>query len=822
MLTDTTKLKQAEEALLASEARLNAIFDASPDPLLITDAQGIIAMVNQQVERLLGFSVDELIGQPVDSLLPDRFRPAHPELRARYAASPHSRRMGRGLAVKAQRKDGTECEVEVSLSRIETEQGLFFASALRDITEQKRIESALRESESRYRRFTEELPLGVVITQEGLIKYVNPATVEMIGYNEDELLNKPFLPLVCEADRSWLMDLHRRRMLGEEVESSYVVGIERKDGQVRQWQAHTNTIEWGGKPASFGSFLDITERKQVEADLRIAAAAFEAQEAIMVTDANTVILRVNRAFTESTGYTVEEIVGQTPRLLKSDRHSEDFYREMWESINRTGSWKGEIWDRRKNGEDYPKWLTISAVKGEDGAVTHYIGTHFDITERKKAEQRINDLAFFDQLTGLPNRTLLLDRLKQTMAASSRSGNYGALLFIDLDNFKTLNDTLGHDMGDQLLQQVAMRLKLCVREGDTVARFGGDEFVVVLSSLSSSMKDAASSTEVVAEKILAKLNQPYQLGNVPHNSSASIGATSFLGHTAPIDELMKQADLAMYKSKAAGRNLVRFFDPTLEIAVKERVALEEDLRRALDEKQFLLHYQAQIVDESRVTGAEVLVRWQHPRRGMVSPADFIPLAEDTGLILPLGQWVLETACNQLAAWSCQPEMTHLTVAVNVSAHQFRQPDFVDQVLALIERTGVKPQQLKLELTESMLVHNVEEIIAKMILLKTKGVGFSLDDFGTGYSSLSYLKRLPLDQLKIDKSFVRDVLIDTNDAAIARTVVALAQNLGLGVIAEGVETAPQRDFLASSGCHAYQGYFFSRPLPVESFEAFVRRD
>ncbi|MFA7282184.1 MAG: PAS domain S-box protein [Sterolibacterium sp.] len=764
MLTDTTKLKQAEEALLASEARLSAIFDASPDPLLITDAQGIIAMANQQVERLLGFSVDELIGQSVDRLLPDRYRVAHPKLRARYAASPNSRRMGRGRAVKAQRKDGSECEVEVSLSRIETDQGLFFASALRDITEQKRIESALRESESRYRRFTEELPLGVVITQEGLIKYINPATVEMVGYTEDELQGKPFLPLVCEADRPWLMDLHRRRMLGEKVESSYVVGIARKDGQVRQWQAHTNTIDWGGKPASFGSFLDITERKQAEADLRVAAAAFDSQEAIMVTDASAVILKVNRAFTESTGYTAEEIVGQTPRLLKSDRHSEDFYREMWDSISRTGSWKGEIWDRRKNGEHYPKWLTISAVTGEDGAVTHYIGTHFDITERKKAEQRINDLAFFDQLTGLPNRTLLLDRLKQTMAASSRSGNYGALLFIDLDNFKTLNDTLGHDMGDQLLQQVAMRLKLCVREGDTVARFGGDEFVVVLSSLSSSMKDAASSTEVVAEKILAKLNQPYQLGSVPHKSSASIGATSFLGHTAPIDELMKQADLAMYKSKAAGRNLVRFFDPTLEIAVKERVALEEDLRRALDEKQFLLHYQAQIVNESRVTGAEVLVRWQHPGRGMVSPADFIPLAEDTGLILPLGQWVLETACNQLAAWSCQPEMAHLTVAVNVSAHQFRQLDFVDQVLALIERTGVKPQQLKLELTESMLVHNVEEIIEKMILLKTKGVGFSLDDFGTGYSSLSYLKRLPLDQLKIDKSFVRDVLIDTKHSVL----------------------------------------------------------
>jgi diguanylate cyclase (GGDEF)-like protein len=443
------------------------------------------------------------------------------------------------------------------------------------------------------------------------------------------------------------------------------------------------------------------------------------------------------------------------------------------------------------------------------------------TERRAAKEKINSLAFFDQLTGLPNRTLLLDRLKQTLVVSARNGNHGALLFIDLDNFKTLNDTLGHDMGDLLLKQVAQRLTLSVREGDTVARLGGDEFVVVLAGLGTVEEDVAIGIERVGEKILATLNQPYQLGDMPRYSTASIGITLFRGDLATIDDLMKQADLAMYKAKEAGRNAWRFFDPHMESAVKELAALDEDLRRALEEKQFLLHYQAQVVGEVRVTGAEVLVRWQHPQRGMVAPADFIPLAEKTGLILSLGHWVLQTACAQLSLWASRPEMADLSLAVNVSAHQFRQPDFVDQVLAVLHETGANPQRLKLELTESLLVHDVQQIIEKMFALKARGVGFSLDDFGTGYSSLSYLKRLPLDQLKIDQSFVRDILIDPNDAAIAKMVIVLAESMGLAVIAEGVEIEAQREFLARLGCHAYQGYLFSRPLPLEQFEAFMKR-
>ncbi|WP_366522113.1 EAL domain-containing protein [Candidatus Accumulibacter sp. ACC003] len=461
------------------------------------------------------------------------------------------------------------------------------------------------------------------------------------------------------------------------------------------------------------------------------------------------------------------------------------------------------------------------LRDEAGAVVGTLSSAEDVTERRQAEERIRELAFFDQLTSLPNRTLLLDRLKQTLATSARSARHGALLFIDLDNFKSLNDTLGHDTGDILLQQVARRLTSCVREEDTVGRLGGDEFVVILAGLNGSAEDAAADAEVVAHKILSSLNDVYHLGNVAQRSTASVGVTLFDGEQVTADDLMKQADLAMYRSKDSGRNLVSFFDPTLESAVKERVKLEQGLRRALAERQFVLHYQAQVAANGRLSGAEALLRWQSPRRGLVFPGEFIGLTEETGLIVPLGLWVFEAACRQLAAWANQPAMAQLTIAVNVSARQFHEVDIVDRLLAIIERTGARPERLKLELTESLLLDDVADTVGKMAALKTRGVAFSLDDFGTGYSSLSYLRRLPLDELKIDQSFVRDIVANPGDAAIARAIVALGQSLGLGIIAEGVESEEQREFLVSIGCYAYQGYLHSHALPVDRFEQLVGR-
>jgi len=567
--------------------------------------------------------------------------------------------------------------------------------------------------------------------------------------------------------------------------------------------------------AASAVLLYLRQSQRVETDLRIAAAAFDVQEGMMITDVAGTILRVNQAFTAITGFAADEAIGRTPRLLSSGQHDGAFYAGMWQQLRESGNWQGEIWNRRKNGEVYPEWLSITAVKGVGGEITHYVGSMIDISHRKAAEDEIRNLAFYDPLTRLPNRRLLTDRLNQAMTASARSRHGGALLFIDLDNFKTLNDSLGHDRGDALLDQVAQRLLACVREGDTVARFGGDEFVVVLEDLSGNPDEAAGQTRLVGEKVLAALNRPYPLGSHLHHSTSSIGATLFFGHGGGVDELLKQADMAMYQAKAAGRNVMRFFDQDMQAVVSARAALEGDLHRGLQRDEFVLHFQPQVDAEGRWTGAEALLRWRHPEQGLVPPDRFIPLAEETGLILPLGRWVLEAACMQLVAWGGRPETARLTLAVNVSVHQFRQPEFVQGVLAVIERTGADPALLKLEITESLLVENVEDVIAKMASLKARGVGFALDDFGTGYSSLAYLKRLPLDQLKIDRSFVRDVLTDPNDAAIARTVIALAQSLGLAVIAEGVELAAQRDFLARAGCLAYQGYLFARPLPADEF-------
>lgn len=689
------------------------------------------------------------------------------------------------------------------------------------LAERLGVESSLRESENKLRGLFELSPLGIALTDmEGRHVEFNEAFRNICGYPSDELKGLDYwtlTPRKYEADEArQLESLDRTGRYGP-YEKEYL----RKDGRLVPLRLNGMLIaREDGQKYIWSIVEDISDRKRIEMDLRVAACAFEAQEGIMVTDAHGVILKVNQTFIKDTGYTVEEVVGQTPRLFKSNHHDAAFYTAMWESLLRDGYWQGEIWDRRKNGEIHPKWMTITAVKGEAGTTTHYVSTHNDITERKLAEDEIKLLAFYDPLTGLPNRRLLLDRLHQALAASARSHKQGALFFIDLDNFKTLNDTLGHDKGDLLLQQVAQRLSACVREGDTVARLGGDEFVVMLENLSADINEAAAQLEAVGEKILADLNWTYLLNGHEYHGTSSIGVTLFGKQEKTVEALLKQADLAMYQAKAGGRNALRFFDPQMQTMVTARAALETDLRNAVREGQFLLYYQAQVDTDGHLMGAEALVRWHHPQRGVVLPDDFIPLAEETGLILPLGLWVLETACAQLAAWSAQKAAAYLTLAVNISVQQIHQPDFVEQVLAVLDYTGADPSKLQLELTESLFMEDVEDTIAKMTALKARGVGFALDDFGTGYSSLTYLKRLPLEKLKIDRSFVMDVLIDPNDAAIAKTIVALGQSLGLSVIAEGVETEAHRDFLARNGCHAYQGYLFSRPLPLAEFEQYLR--
>ena len=561
------------------------------------------------------------------------------------------------------------------------------------------------------------------------------------------------------------------------------------------------------------------EIHQAQNDLRISSIAFQSQEGMLVTDANRVILRVNRAFTNITGYTAEEAVGQTPQMLSSEQHNATFYNEMWAKVNSTGEWEGEIWNRRKNGEVYPEYLNITAVKDND-ITTNYVATLTDITERKQAADEIEHLAFYDSLTHLPNRRLLLDRLKRALIASERSGRDGALLFLDLDHFKTLNDSLGHAIGDLLLLQVAERLTDCLRGSDTVARLarlGGDEFVVLLEDLSNLALEAAAQTKVVGEKILSTLNKPYQLATHEYHSTVSIGVALFSDHEHSQEDLLKHADIAMYQAKKTGRNTMCFFDPHMQDAINNRADLERELRKAIDKQQFQLYYQIQVDHLGHALGAEALIRWLHPERGLVSPFHFIPLAEETGLILSIGQWVLETACAQLNVWHENEFTRELTISINVSAKQFYQPDFVAQVRDAVQRHSINPMQLKLELTESILLENVEDTIATMFALKETGIRFSLDDFGTGYSSLQYLKRLPLYQLKIDQSFVRDIVSDSSDKAIVRTIIAMAKSMELEVIAEGVETLEQQQLLLNKGCMYFQGYLFGRPVPIVEFEA-----
>lgn len=565
-------------------------------------------------------------------------------------------------------------------------------------------------------------------------------------------------------------------------------------------------------------FLQLREKSR---HLQLAASVFShANECITITDAQGRIVDVNPAFNRVTGYTREEVVGRNPRLLASGRHDKEFYARMWQALAETGQWQGEIWNRRKNGEVYPEWLSIATVYGENGEATSRIGSFFDISERKQNEAEINNLAFFDPLTQLPNRRLLLDRLRHSVASVARTSGQGAVLFIDLDHFKTINDTQGHAVGDMLLCEVARRLNSCVREGDTVARLGGDEFVVMLENLSEAVGGAVAQASAAGEKILAALNQPYVLGNSTFHSTSSIGISLFRGREATVDDLLKRSDMAMYEAKMAGRNTLRFFDPAMQWALEARTALETDLRGALALDQFVVYYQIQVNAANRPIGAEALLRWAHPERGLVSPAQFIPMAEDTGLILSIGRWVLQSACAQIKAWESNPLACDLQLAVNVSAHQFRQPDFVDQVKQELDRVAANAGRLKLELTESAVLDDVDDTTAKMNALRDIGVRFSMDDFGTGYSSLAYLTQLPLDQLKIDRSFVSTIETSRANAVIVQTIINMSITLGMQVIAEGVETDGQCAFLEHAGCRAYQGFLFSKPVPLERFEALLR--
>lgn len=564
---------------------------------------------------------------------------------------------------------------------------------------------------------------------------------------------------------------------------------------------------------------EINTYKRNEQELRIAAIAFNSYAGIVVTDGNRKIIRANDSYTKITGYTFDEIKGTELNVLSTDGQDVSLYTSIWEAINKNGLWEGEVWSKRKSGEAFLALFTINAIKDKNGFITNYVGAAHDITQSNAAKEQIKNLAFYDQLTQLPNRRLLMDRLRVAMVTSARNGQEGAIFFLDLDHFKNINDTLGHEMGDLLLQQVAKRLTSCVRESDTVARLGGDEFVVMLEGLGEEPIVAAAGAEVIARKIIAELNRTYQLHTHEYHITPSIGITLFNQHPSGMEALLGEADIAMYQAKQEGRNTLRFFSSEMQDAINVHVALEGDLRKALDERQFQMYYQIQVDSHRHPFGVETLIRWVHPERGLVQPLIFIPLAEEIGLIQHIGNWALETACSQLRLWQGDVLTRDLELSVNVSAKQFNHPNFAAQVIDIVDRQGINPKLLKLEITESVLLQNINAAIDCMNALKESGIQFALDDFGTGYSSLQYLNRLPLGQLKIDQSFVGNILTGRN-LIIVKTIISMAKTLGIGVIAEGVETDEQQQILLNNGCFHYQGYLFGKPQPIDQFESLLR--
>ncbi len=821
---------RAAAALEQSEARSRlqvAALEAVGAGVLITDTSAAIKWVNSGFETLTGYRREQVIGRrPSELTAQDGSEDDYYEDLWRTILSGQA---WRGELLN-RRSDGTLYDEELVIAPVKDGSGRIshFVGIKQDISARKRIEKALQQSHSLLAKLSRQVP-GLIcqirVSPDGriAIPFVNDAVVEMYGVTPEQ---------VREDASELLSRIHADDLVA-------VTGnIEDSARTLKPWQQEYRVMLDDGMRWHYGSarperledgatlwhgfITDVTERRKADEQLRIAAAAFELQEGMIVTDAKGTILRVNRAFEQVTGYSTDEAIGKNPGILHSGRQDADFYRVMWRDIVDTGTWQGEIWNRRKDGEIYPEWLVISAVKDNGGRTTHYVAAFSDITQRKKAEAQIRDLAFYDALTGLPNRRLLMDRAAHALAVSARNRTRGAIMLLDLDHFKTLNDSWGHDVGDQLLVQVAERLKGCVRERDTVARQGGDEFVILLEDLSPDESAAAAQAETVAAKIIDALDRPYALRGIPgsgYHNTPSIGICGFLGHAEPVEILLKHADVALYRAKDAGRNTMRMYDADMQAELTEKAGIETGLRNALAGDGFALYYQPLINGARKITGVEALLRWDMPGHGTVPPARFLPVAEETDLVLQVGQWVLEHACAQVAAWSRVPGMEHLVVSVNISARQFRHPEFVRNVESVLEASGANPERLKFELTEGVVLDNVADAVAKMTALHQRGIRFAIDDFGTAYASMIFMKRLPIDQIKIDQSFIKGIEADEGDASIVRTIIDMSRSMDMEVVAEGVEKDAQHVFLREHRCDLFQGYLFGKPMPVGELERVV---
>ncbi|MHA6495520.1 EAL domain-containing protein [Pseudomonas borbori] len=808
LMIDISEAKQTEQALRLSQQKFASVFQQCPDILVIASLEeGRLLEVNDAFEQQTGIPVAEAIGRTATELDIWGVPGIGPTLLQRLQSeSLHN------LEIPFRRRDGRVFTGLISAQTVQLADNKALMVVVRDISLLKETQQQLQISEEKFAKAFHASPDGLLITRasDGLLLDGNEGFSRITGYSLSEVANRSTLDLGI-----WANPQDRARMI-EQVKlhgsvRDMTASIRTRDGQIRLCELSAQLIPIGDEPCLLTIARDVTERQVMQVKLQQAATVFESTaEGVMITDTQQRIVAVNRAFTEITGYSEDEALGATPQLLASGQHDSAFYSTMWHQLEAHGHWQGEIWNRRKNGEPYPELLTINAVFNKAGQITHFVGVFSDITSLKHAQARLDHQAHHDPLTGLPNRLLFETRLRAALEHSRTDNHQGAVLFIDLDRFKHINDSLGHPVGDQLLTGIAGRLKSQLRDIDTVARLGGDEFIILLPGLHN-----AQDAQLVASKLLDCFAPAFQVDDHDLFISASIGVSLYPDDGQDVATLVKNADAAMYHSKAKGRNRIEFYTRTLTFQANERMAMEQELRRAMENGDLRLYYQPKLCLQTReLVGAEALIRWPHSVFGDIPPDRFIPIAEEAGLILQLGDWVLEQACRQMRDWQAG-HAPFGPLSVNLAGAQLRQVQLVDRVAALLNASGLSPRLLQLEITEGFIMNQAEEALAILHKLKDLGVQLAIDDFGTGYSSLSYLKRLPLDTLKIDQSFVRGLPDDPHDAAIARAIIALGRSMKLTVIAEGVETTEQEQFLAAEGCEQIQGFVISRPLPADAF-------
>ena len=801
------QVSERTHALRYEQIRLSCLFDTAPNGLITLDESLCITEFNARAREIFACGEEVVRGRKLADLLVEPL----PEEAARGEAT--------HIEINGQRADGVFVPLELSISRAQTEQGEFFIAIVRDIGESKRLQRTMREeirrrkaAEQRQRQLLEAAGEGIFGTDsEGAITFINPAGAQLLGYSTAQLLGRQLttpagrLPPLCDPDSPLADPQHFTDNTAETV-------LQRRDCsrfEAEYFRSPLQTDDEGS--GAVVVFSDISARKRAEQSLLLAENVFgHITEGVLVTDARGRILRVNRALCDMVGYAEDEIVGLQRPPYRSGEHAPVFYQQMWDTLAREGRWEGEIWNRRKNGEIFPTWQTIVAVNGTAGQPDRYVSVTRDITAQRRSERRIHRLAYFDTLTGLPNRELFHDRFAHSIERANREGDELALLFLDLDRFKNVNDSLGHPVGDELLKSVSERLRQLVRSEDTIARLGGDEFTILLESIGGD-----ESIVNVAEKVVAALSQPFLVNERVLHIGTSVGISRYPHDGDDATTLIKHADTAMYQAKAAGRSNFQFYAHSQSSQTGDQVVMEANLHRAVDEDEFLLHYQPQFDAGGHITGLEALIRWHDPVAGLVPPDQFIPLAEETGLIVPIGEWVLRTACRQMRTWLDHgaPDMR---VSVNLSGPQIIRGDIAKTVADVLEQTGLAAHNLELEVTETFVMDNVDKTVDVLARLRALGVRIAIDDFGTGHSSLANLKRLPVDTLKIDRTFVHDVPHDPDDVAIARAIIALGRQLNLSIVAEGVETVAQKNFLSAEGCDVFQGFLFSRPLPPDLVE------